>query len=187
MTRHEFPLELYRPLLSLHVRQLQLGRLYQARFDSSDIVQETLLRAVKALDQVHGQQEAERVRWLQTIVKNVLVDFVREQGAAKRNPRMEQTVGDAANDWDTPLAAYLTASEPGPSSLMMRQEELLRLATAVDQLPEAERDAVIAHYILELPLSEAARRLNRTEKGIAGLLYRGKRRLRELLTELEGE
>jgi RNA polymerase sigma-70 factor, ECF subfamily len=187
MTTDDFPLERYRPLLSLHLRQLQLGRLYQARFDSSDIVQESLLRAVKAFEQVRGQQEAERVRWLQAIVKNVLVDFVREHGAAKRDPRMEQTVCDAAGDWDTPLAAYLSASEPGPSTLMMRKEELLRLATAVDRLPEAERDAVIAHYILELPLCEVANRLERTEKGVAGLLYRGKRRLRELLAHAEGE
>lgn len=183
------PLELslirYRPLLHLHVRQLQLGRLFQARFDASDIVQESLLRAVRGWDQVDGKQEAEQVRWLQVIVRNVLVDFVREQGAAKRDPRLEQTVCEAADDWGTPLAAYVAASEPGPSTLMMRQEELLRLAAVVDQLPEAERDAVIAHYILELPLAEVALRLNRSAKGVAGLIFRGKRRLRELLTDAE--
>ena len=186
MNSPEMLLNRYRPLLHLHVRQLQLGRLYQARFDSSDIVQESLLLAVRAWDQVAARQEAEQVRWLQTIVRNVLVDFVREHGAAKRDPRLEQTVCDAAEDWDTPLAAYLSTSEPGPGTLMMRQEELLRLAAAVDQLPDAERDAVIAHYILELPLAEVASRLDRTQKGIAGLLFRGKRRLREILNAAEG-
>ena len=185
LTLHDFPVDRYRPLLRLHLRQMQLGRLYQARFDSSDVLQESLLRAVRAFDQVRGRQEAELVRWLHAIVKNVLVDFVREQGAAKRDPRMEQTIHDAAGEWDTPLAAYLTASESGPRTGMMRQEELLRLATAVDQLPEAERDAVIAHYILELPLAEVAVRLERSEKGVAGLLFRGKRRLRELLSDRE--
>ena len=95
-------------------------------------------------------------------------------------------MSEAAEDWDTPLTAYVAASEPGPSTLIMRQEELLRLAAAVDQLPEAERDAVIAHYILELPLAEVALRLARSEKGVAGLLFRGKRRLREWLSESEG-
>lgn len=182
MTPDDWPLERYRPLLCLHVRQLQLGRLYQARFDSSDVVQETLARAVKGIDQVRGTTEAEFVRWLQTVVGSVLVDLVRAHGAAKRDPRREQTICDAAGDEDTPMAAYLAASQPGPATLAAEQERLLQLAAAVGRLPEAERDAVIAHYILELPLSEVAARLGRTEKGAAGLVFRGKRRLRELLT-----
>ena len=181
MTAPDWPLDRYRPLLVLHVRQLRLGRLYQARFDTSDVVQESLVRAVKAFDQVRGRTEAELVRWLRAIVGNVLVDLVREHGAARRDPRLERTAALAGEDADTPLAAYLTASEPGPSTLVGRQEELLRLAAAVEQLPEAERDAIVAHYLLGLPLAEAAQRLGRTEKGVAGLLFRGKRRLRELL------
>jgi RNA polymerase sigma-70 factor (ECF subfamily) len=174
-------LDRYRPLLCLHVRQLRLGRLYRSRFDSSDVVQEALARAVRALDQVRGRAEPELVRWLQAIVGNVLVDLVREHGAGKRDPRREQSVCDAAGDGDTPLGAYLTASQPGPCTLAARREELLRLAAAVEKLPDAERDAVVAHYILELPLAEVAARVGRTEKGAAGLVFRGKRRLRELL------
>ena len=181
MTAPDWSLDRYRPLLALHVRQLRLGRLYQARFDASDVVQESLVRAVKALHQVRGRTEAEVVRWLRAIVGNVLVDLVREHAAARRDPRLERTAAQAGEDPETPLAAYLSASEPGPSTLAGRQEELLRLATAVEQLPEAERDAVVAHYLLGLPLAEAAARLGRTEKGVAGLLFRGKRRLRELL------
>jgi RNA polymerase sigma-70 factor (ECF subfamily) len=183
----DWPLDRYRPLLHLHVRQLQLGRLYRTRFDSSDVVQEALVRAVRGLDQVRGSAEPEFVRWLQTIVGNVLVDLVREHGAGKRDPRLERSVADAAGDDDTPLAAYLTADQPGPSTLAARREELLRLAAAVDRLPEAERDAVIAHHVLELPLVEVAARLGRTEKAVAGLLFRGKRRLRELLARSEGD
>jgi RNA polymerase sigma-70 factor (ECF subfamily) len=175
-------LDRYRPLLRLHVGQLQLGRLFRARFDSSDVVQEALVRAVKGHDGRHGTDDAQLVRWLQTVVQNTLVDLVREHGAARRDPHLEQTICGAAGDGDTPLGAYLAAAQPGPSTLAARQEELLQLAAAVDQLPDAERDAVIAHFILELPLAEVAARLNRTVKGVAGLLYRGKERLRVLLT-----
>lgn len=54
-------LDRYRPLLRLRVRKLQLGRLYRARFDSSDVVQESLLRDVNGLDQARGRSEAEPV------------------------------------------------------------------------------------------------------------------------------
>lgn len=125
------------------------------------------------------------VAWLKVIVGNVLIDLVREHGAAKRDPRLERTVGAVAEDSDTPLAAYLSASEPGPSTLVVRQEDLLRLAAAMERLLPAEQDAIIAHFILELPLSDVATRLGRTEKGVAGLLFRGKLRLRELLADRE--
>jgi RNA polymerase sigma-70 factor (ECF subfamily) len=169
--------------LRLHVRQLQLGRLFRARFDSSDVVQEALVRAVKGLDAWHGTDEPQLVRWLQEIVQNTFVDLMRKHSADRRDPRREQSIHDAAGDEDTPLAAYLAASQPGPSTLATRREELLRLAAAVDQLPDAERDAVIAHYILELPLAEVAARLGRTVKGAACLVYRGKERLRKLLAK----
>jgi RNA polymerase sigma-70 factor (ECF subfamily) len=187
MTPPDWPLERYRALLCLHVRQLKLGRLYRARFDSSDVVQEALARAVKGLDQFHGRAEPELVRWLQTIVGNVLVDLVREHGAGKRDPRLERTICGASGDDDTPLAAFAAASQTGPSSLAAKQEDLLRLADAVERLPEAERDAVVAHFVLELPLAEVAARLGRTEKGAAGLVFRGKRRLREMLAGREGQ
>ena len=176
------PLERFRPLLRLHVRQLQLGRLYRAKFDSSDVVHETYVRALKGLDGFRGQSDAELVAWLQRIAGNVFIDMIRHHDADKCDPRREQAVCDAAADSDTPLGAYLSASQPGPSTLAARREEILRLAGAVDRLPEAERDAVIAHFILELPLAEVAERVGRTERAVAGLLFRGKRRLRELLS-----
>lgn len=177
----ESELDRYRPLLQLHVRQLQLGRLFRARFSSSDVVQEAMLRAVAGFDQLREKNEAELVRWLQTIVTNVLVDLLREHSAKKRDPRLEQTVHDVANECDTPLAIYLSATQPGPSTQLSRKEDLLRMAAAIDRLPDAERDAVIAHFILELPLLEVAQRLGRTVKGVAGLLFRGKQRLKEFL------
>src|SRR5262249_2211856 len=102
------------------------------------------------------------------------------------DPRREQAIGEAVSDGDTPLGAYLTASRPGPSTPAVRREELLRLADTVDRLPDAERDAIIPHFIPELPPAEGAGRLGRTEKAAAGLVFRGKRRLRELLAESEG-
>jgi RNA polymerase sigma-70 factor (ECF subfamily) len=175
-------LDRFIPLLRLYVRQLQLGRL-RSWFDSSDVVQEALKRAVEGLNGFRGQSEAELVAWLHKVVRDAFIDIVRRIYAHKCDPRLERSIEDAVADGDTPLGAYLTAVQPGPSTLAVRREELLRLAAAVDRLPEAERDAVIGHYILELPLAEVATRIGRTDRAVAGLLVRGKRRLRELLTE----
>src|SRR5512142_221024 len=115
----------YRPLLRLHVRQLQLGRLYRARLDSSDVVQEAMLKAVRGLDRLQAGEEAAVVAWLREVVRNVCIDLVRRQDAERRDPRREQAIGEAVGAGDTPLAAYLTAARPGPSTLAVRREELL--------------------------------------------------------------
>jgi RNA polymerase sigma-70 factor (ECF subfamily) len=185
MPSPDWSIDQYRPLLALHARQVRIGYLYKARFDTSDIVQEAWLRACKGRYHVRGETEAERVRWLKEIVGNVLVDLVRYHGAKGRDPRLERSLAAAGDDPGTPLAAYLSASQPGPSTLVGRQEDVLRLAAAVERLPEAEQDAVVAHFLLGLSLAESAERLGRSEKGVAGLLFRGKKRLRELLAAEE--
>lgn len=181
MPPDDWSLDRYRPLLLLHVRQLRLGRLHRARFDSSDVVHETFVKALRGLDGFRGRTEAELVAWLRAILRNVLVDCVR--GAVGG---VELSIDDA-DEAGTPLGAYLTASAPGPSTLASRKEDISRVADAVGRLPDDEQDAVAARYILGLPLAEVAARLGRTEKGVSMLLYRAKLRLKELLGDAEGE
>jgi RNA polymerase sigma-70 factor (ECF subfamily) len=69
-----------------------------------------------------------------------------------------------------------------PSQQAARNEDLLRLADAVAQLPEAQREAVVLHHLQGCSLTETARRLGRTDAAVAGLLHRGLKRLRELMT-----
>ena len=181
----EWPLERYRPLLRLLVRQQQLDPRLRTRFDSSDVVQETLARALEKADGFHGGSEAELVRWLQEILAHVLVDKVREAQAKKRDVRLEQSLHEAVAESSARLEGYLADDRSSPSSQAERQERLLRLAAALDQLPEDQREAVLRHDLLGIPVAQVACDLGRTEKAIAGLLYRAKRRLGELLHDLK--
>jgi RNA polymerase sigma-70 factor (ECF subfamily) len=61
---------------------------------------------------------------------------------------------------------------------------LARLAEAVEELEEDQRDVVSLRLLMDAPVAEIAERLGRTEKSVAGLLLRGKRKLRELLADL---
>jgi len=53
--------ERHRALLRLRARHLQLDPRLRRRFDESDLVQETLLRAHANRDQCRGETEGERV------------------------------------------------------------------------------------------------------------------------------
>jgi RNA polymerase sigma-70 factor (ECF subfamily) len=150
------------------------------------VVQEALLRAVKKLDGFRGTSEAEFVGWLQKITRNALYDLIRKEiGGNRIPPELLLRICAANSDEKTSLGGFLRDKQPGVITLIVQEEDLLRMAEAVNRLPEGERDAVIAHFILELPLAEVAKRLERTERAVGNLLFRAKRRLRKMLLKSE--
>jgi RNA polymerase sigma-70 factor (ECF subfamily) len=173
----------YRPLLHLQVRLLRPDARFDRRFDSSDLVQETLLKAHKNRDRFRGTTEAERVRWLQEILRNVLADAVREATADKRDVRLEASLQNDLARSSACLEEYLSARGPSPSQQAERQELLLRLAAAVEELPPDQRDVVIQRDLQDESVRDIAARIGRTEKAVAGLLLRGRRKLAEILVD----
>jgi RNA polymerase sigma-70 factor (ECF subfamily) len=69
----------------------------------------------------------------------------------------------------------------------MRHEELLALAEALTRLSPDQRQAVELHHLKGCPLAEVADHLGRSKAAVAQLLFRGLKRLRELLSEREPE
>ena len=63
----------------------------------------------------------------------------------------------------------------------MQHEELLRLAEALDRLPDDQRTAVELHHLQGCSVVDIGAQLDRTEAAVAGLLRRGLKKLRELL------
>ncbi len=175
--------ERYRPLLRLQVRQLQLDPRLQRRFDESDLVQETLLRAHRGLADFRGDNEAALLNWLEQILANVLTDAVRREHADKRDVALEQSLDAALEQSSARLADYLAANGVSPAERVERQEQLLRLAGALERLPDDYRDVIIHRELRGASLDEIAARMGRTGKSVAGLLLRARRRLRELLDE----
>lgn len=60
------------------------------------------------------------------------------------------------------------------------------LLTAVRQLPDGQRAAVILFYYADLPIREIADRLGTNSLAVRANLSRGRRRLRELLGDRDG-
>jgi RNA polymerase sigma-70 factor (ECF subfamily) len=181
----DWQLERYRPLLRLLARQIQLHPRLRPRLDASDLVQETLLKAQRGFALFRGTTEGDRIAWLQEILRNVAVDAVRRETARRRDPALEQALEAVVGESSARLEAFPASREPCPHERAERQELLLRVAAALDLLPEDQRDAVVLRDLMGTPLVQIAERLGRTEKSVAGLLQRGRRRLRELLADLQ--
>lgn len=90
---------------------------------------------------------------------------------------MEADVAHSSACWDK----VLPSPEDSPSQAVEKREQLERLAQALEQLPENERDAITARDLLGLSVEEVADRMGRSMPAIAGLLVRGRRRLRDLI------
>jgi RNA polymerase sigma-70 factor, ECF subfamily len=178
-------LERYLPLLRVQARQLHLDPRLRSRFDSSDLVGETLLKACAELPGFRGNTEAQLVAWLQEILAHCAIDQARRERAGKRAVALERSLQAAAGESSARLEAFLKARGPSPSEEAQQREQLLRLAAAIEQLPEPERDALILRKLMNLPVATIAEQLGRTKKAVAGLLERGLHRLSTFLSERE--
>jgi RNA polymerase sigma-70 factor (ECF subfamily) len=175
-------LERYRAYLRLLAR-LHLDPRLRGKIDASDVVQQTLLQAYRALDQFRGEGEAEMASWLRRILAHQLTHAVRDLGREKRDVGRERSIEQALGRSSQRLGAWLAADQSSPSERAERNEQAVRLAAALELLPESQREALVLHYWQSWTLPEIGRHLGRTPAAVAGLLHRGIKLLRTHLQE----
>jgi RNA polymerase sigma-70 factor (ECF subfamily) len=174
------PLERFRDYLRL-LAGLQLRTPLRRKLDPSDLVQQTLLRAHQARDQFRGRSAAEQAVWLRQILARTLADAVRDFGRARRDVARERSLEAALAESSSRLEVCLAAAGTAPGEQAERNEQVLRLAEALADLPDPQQQAVLLRYHEGLGLEEISRRLGRTRAGVASLLRRGLDRLRQRL------
>lgn len=179
---NERPLEGYRDYLRLLART-QLGPRLQAKLDASDIAQQAILQAHQAQGQFRGQTEAEKLAWLRAILANVLAAAARRFETKTRDIRRERSLEDDLELSSSRLECLLAADQTSPSQRVARSEELLRLAAALTQLPEDQRHVLELHYLKGMQVAQVAEQMGRTRAAVVGLLFRGLKKLRQLLQE----
>ena len=162
-----------------------LGPKLQQDVDASDLVQQTLMDAHAKKDQFRGETDAQRAAWLRQILSHNLADALRHQYRAKRDVSRQQPLELAIGDSFCRAGSWLEARQSSPSQHVAKKEELLRLADALTELPNAQRDAVILRHLQGLSLADVAHQLGRTQAAVAGLVYRGLNKLHDLLDERE--
>jgi RNA polymerase sigma-70 factor, ECF subfamily len=173
------PVEAYREYLYLLAR-LQLDPRLRGKVDPSDVVQQTMVKAHQNREQFRGQTSGEQAGWLRRILANTMIDAARKY---QRELALEHHLEQHLHDSSARIEAWLQADQSSPSEAAVRQERLLHLARALNQLPEDQRVAVELHHLRDASVADIAHMLDRTEASVAGLLRRGLKRLRELLQE----
>jgi RNA polymerase sigma-70 factor (ECF subfamily) len=182
MTSDSEGLERFRDYLRLLAR-LHLDPKLRTKLDPSDLVQQTLLQAHQAWSGFRGGTNAELAAWLRTILARSMSNAVRDLGRARRDLGREQSLEAALEQSSQRLEKWLAAESSAPDHRVDREEQLLRLAAALAELPDSQREAVTLHYLQGQPLATVAEQLGRTPSAVMGLIHRGLKKLRSRLQE----
>jgi RNA polymerase sigma-70 factor (ECF subfamily) len=143
---------------------------------AEDLAQETL---VEAWRNQHKLRDLDKSKpWLAAIARNICQRWGRARGR-EAAPLADTTVAaqsEILNQLD------LLPDEIDLERDLERGELIALLDRALALLPCDTRDILVAHYVEGLPQSEIAARLGLSENAIAVRLHRGRRALRQLLT-----
>lgn len=150
---------------------------------ADDLLQETFVRLVRTIDSY--QHDARFAAWLYRIATNLAHDHrrrIRRRGATLSLDAApgERDRGDAERfEWGP-----VDAGGPSPDAGAIAGEQQARLAAAMDELSEMDREILLLRHFSELPFAEIAALL---EIPLGTALARAHRALARLRGALEGD
>jgi RNA polymerase sigma-70 factor (ECF subfamily) len=145
------------------------------RIDASDLVQQTCLSVHKQIADFVGQDAAQFAAWLRQIHERNIRNAVRDQlHTEKRAIGREERLADA----DVHAVRQTT-----PSQHVVRREESVRLAKAIAQLVEDEREALRRRYLEGQSVAEIAEAMGLSKDALARLFKRAMKNVKSHLRD----
>jgi len=123
---------------------------------AEDLTSEVFVRLVEHIRAYHHRGRP-LLAWLYTIARNLITDTYR---------RKDRTV-------ELPLDDFLVADAPDPSQTVHRSLEQDRLAHALDDLTDDQREVIRLKFFEEMDNSATARILGKTVGAVKALQHRG--------------
>lgn len=137
--------------------------------DVDEVVQETFVLALQAIDRFQWKGDASFSAWLSRIARNVVIDRAKD---ARRSRYLELPDG-------------LPAHSSSPSRILRRGERLDRLEKAIAQLPQDYREVIRLSQLEGLRVKDIAARMSRSEYAVKHLLARALQALRKSFGDTE--
>lgn len=154
-------------------------RLTRRPADAEDLVQETYLKAFRAVDRFEPGTNLRA--WLFTILHNTARNRARDR--ARDTVSIDSEIVDRAADAPPPGGRSAAASET-PESLLLRETLAPELQAAIDALPEAFRQAVWLRDVEEFSYAEIAEMLSIPLGTVMSRISRGRHMLFDRLNHL---
>jgi RNA polymerase sigma-70 factor (ECF subfamily) len=167
----------YRDRLRVALRKL-IGPKYRLLMaDSEDATHDAILSALRRLHQFEYRGEGSFLAWL---LKGAEYEIVRRIRAVETKKR---GAGAALVAFDGELEQAVANHDATPSQLHDESELAERIRTALQQLPDREREIIVLRRYLELDTDEICAEMGLpTEGAVRALLSRAQARLSGLLS-----
>ena len=180
--------------LEVHRRELTAFcyRMLGAGSEAEDAVQETMVRAWRAIDRFEGRSSLRS--WLYRIANNVCIDMVRSPQRRARpmemgpsTPVAEASLGPphAETTFVQPIADERVIDPEGDPAVVAAARESIRLAfvAALQHLPARQRSVLILCEVLRWQAVEVAELLDTSVASVNSALQRA----RATMSRLQGE
>jgi RNA polymerase sigma-70 factor (ECF subfamily) len=162
---------------------VRLDPAIRPRVDASDVVQEVLLEASRRLSDYLRSPTMPFHLWLRHIARDHLIDaHRRHRQAQRRTVDREHRIEFARTDSSSlAIVDQLLDPELTPATAAIREEIQGRFRSALDALPEDDREIVLMRHFEQLSNQDVASALGLTEAAASMRYLRAIRRLRALL------
>ena len=150
-------------------------RMMENEQDAEEVVQETFLRAYRALDGFESR--ANFGTWIYRIALNRCYDLLAQ--------RKSRPITQSREDPDAPdLVEQIPTTNPNPERSVLSREIEVRVRSAMEQLTTGERIAFVLRHFEGRSIEEIARALN-VRQGLAkNRVHRAVKKLRQQLQPL---
>ena len=140
--------------------------------DAEDVLQEAYVRAFGALDRFRG--EAQLSTWLARIVINEALGFIR-----RRRPTIDIALISMSPRLNAQVIPFPDANRvPDPETTMVQTEIHALLERAIDKLPSAFREVLVARLVEGMSVAETAELFKIPPQTVKTRLFRARALLR---------
>ena len=157
----------------------RIGAEFASLIEIDDVLQEAYVSANAALATAKFNNAAGFYKWIEQIAANDLIDMQRRLTRPKRDIRRQMT--ENTRQSLIAIVERVTGGNPTPSRRLAKDEAVAAALSCLARLTDEQRTVIKARYFEQEPVTDLARRLDKSEPAIHALCYRGLLELRKHL------
>ena len=168
-------MDAFRELVEMHQQRVigTVARMIGDHNEAEDLSQQIFVRVWKSAPR--WEPTAKFTTWLYTILRNLVFNECR------RRARHKTTSLDAATDDADHPQQFADGNVKSPDATMLDEEMQDAIERSIQELPEAQRMAVIMRRYQDVSYEEIGEVLELTVPAVKSLLFRARTELREKL------
>ncbi len=152
--------------------RLRLGRQLRASLDSSDILQETFIAAVRSFDKFEMRDEASLINWLSKLAERQILAAADYHSARKRDRRREIGLPNLpGSGTHSGFVSQLADEATQPLDGLAESEQLRIVEECIQDLDPEQRELVILRDYIGAPWETVAEQTGRPTPAAARMMH----------------